>query len=81
MDEHSYGIGTQSKAGILKKQGLSPLVVGLPVAAAMLDLSENAARPLFEAYNVPILEMGPTRRGIRVSDLERLLLSLAKEAV
>jgi len=80
LDEHHfYGIGAQSKAGILKKQGLAPLVVGLPAAAAMLDLSENAARPLFEAYNVPVLEISPTRRGIRVADIERLLDLLAKE--
>lgn len=80
MDEHrSYGIGAQSKAGILKRQGLSPLVVGLPAAAAMLDLSENAARPLFDAYNVPVLEIGPTRRGIRVSDVQRLIDLLAAE--
>jgi hypothetical protein len=73
--------GPQSKAAILKKQGLSPLVLSIPAAAAMVGLSENAAIPLFRAWNIPILPMGPSRRVVRVADLERLLDALAEEAV
>ena len=72
--------GPQSKAGILAKSGLSPLVVSVPAAAAMIGLSENAAAPLFRTYNIPVVPVGPTRRVIRVADLERLLAILAEEA-
>lgn len=73
--------GPQSKAGILAKTGLSPLVVSVPEAAAMIGLSENAAWPLLETYKVPILPVGPNRRVVRVCDIERLLSILAKECV
>lgn len=69
---------SNTKVEILKKQGLSPLVVGLPAAAAMLSLSENAARPLFDAYKVPVLKLG-ARRVIRVSDIEHLIELLASQ--
>ena len=73
--------GPQSKLGILRKQGLSPLVVSVPAAAAMIGLSENSALPVFEEHKVPVLPLGPTRRVIRISDLDRLLEVIAREVL
>lgn len=81
MAHQIHGGGPQSKAAILERNGLSAFVVSVPAAAAMIGLSENAALPLFQQRNVPILPMGPARRVVRLSDLERLLDELAKEAV
>jgi hypothetical protein len=47
----------------------------------MIGLSENSALPVFEEHKVPVLPLGPTRRVIRISDLDRLLEVLAREAL
>lgn len=72
--------GLQGKHQILMRSNLRPLVVSLPEAAAMIGLSKNTARHLFEERDVPILKLSEARKVIRITDLERVLDEIAKEA-
>lgn len=71
--------GEQSKAAILARSGLMPLVVSVPEAAALIGLSKNSARQLFEERAVPIVSMGKTRKVVRLADLQRVLEEIARE--
>lgn len=72
--------GPQCKSAILQRAGITPLVLNVSAAAALIGLSRNAAVPLFEQRRIPIIAIGATRRVVRVADLERLIENLADEA-
>ncbi|MCP4381455.1 MAG: helix-turn-helix domain-containing protein [Hyphomicrobiales bacterium] len=70
---------SQGKQAILAKSNLSPLVVSLPEAAALIGLSKNTARQFFNDRAVPIIRLGGSRKVIRISDLVRVLEEMVKE--